>query len=84
MAAVGSFGAKGCCKTPVAPAPEAKPDSSAPAAIVTPLLDLGSQSWAPSTIPEVVAVRLARYAHRAESPDESPPDLLSRIHVLLI
>lgn len=77
-------GPKGCCKSPVAPMPEAKARTSVPAAIVTQPLDLGSPAWAPLTLPEAVSVRLARCAHRAETPDESPPDVLSRIHVLLI
>jgi len=34
--------------------------------------------------PVLVAVHAARREHRAPSPDDSPPDRLSRNHVLLI
>jgi hypothetical protein len=35
-------------------------------------------------IPVLVAAHAARREHRAPSPDDSPPDRLSRNHVLLI
>jgi hypothetical protein len=35
-------------------------------------------------VPDAVSARLARCAHHAEAPDDSPPDLLSQNHVLLI
>lgn len=75
---------KGCCKAPVAPKPVTKLKDAAPDALLLPSFDFGSPAQPSIAIPEVVGVRLARCAHRAEEPDESPPDLLSRIHTLLI
>ena len=74
---------KGCCKAPVAPKSETKANA-APAALLLASFELGAPAQSSIAIPDAVEVRLARRAHSAEEPDDSPPDLLSRIHTLLI
>ena len=74
---------KGCCKAPIAPKAETKAKDGTPIALAIPHT-LGAPALASAEIPETVSVRLARHAHHAAAPDDSPPDLLSRIHVLLI
>jgi hypothetical protein len=74
---------KGCCKIPVAPKAESKAKDGTPVALSTPHT-LGSPALAWAEIPDAASVRLARHDHRAAAPDDSPPDILSRIHVLLI
>jgi len=74
---------KGCCKAPVAPKTESKAGDGTPVALSIPH-SLGSPALATVETPEAASVRLARHAHRAVAPDDSPPDILSRIHVLLI
>jgi hypothetical protein len=74
---------KGCCKAPVAPKTETKARDGAPAALTAPH-GLESPDLASTQLPQTVLVRLARHAHHAAAPDDSPPDLLTRIHILLI
>jgi len=74
---------KGCCKAPAAPTAEAKAKDGTPIALSIPH-SLGSPTVASAEIPETESVRLARRAHHAVAPDDSPPDILSRTHVLLI
>jgi hypothetical protein len=75
---------KPCCKTPLAPKPETKAKDAAPLAFMIPALDAGAPVAALFVLPEAVAVRLARRAHHAQAPDDSPPDLLERTSILLI
>ena len=75
---------KGCCKAPVAPKPETKMNDQAPVAAAIPALTLGAPEPASVALPEAVSARLARRAHHADAPDDSPPDLLSQLHILLI
>jgi hypothetical protein len=74
---------KGCCKAPVAPKADTKVKDGTPIALSVPHT-LGAPALVSAALPEAASMRLARRAHHAEAPDESPPDLLSRIHVLLI
>jgi len=83
MAQAHASAPKGCCKAPVAPKPETTVKDGAPIALSIPL-ELGAPALASAALPEAVLARLARRAHHASEPDDSPPDLLSRIHVLLI
>jgi hypothetical protein len=55
-----------------------------PAALSIAPLDLGAPALAWAAIPAAAGIRLARRAHHASEPDDSPPDLLSRLHILLI
>ena len=75
---------KGCCKAPAVPKPETKANDRGPVAAAIPTIMLGAPELASIAIPEAVSARLARRAHHADAPDESPPDLLSQLHVLLI
>jgi hypothetical protein len=74
---------KGCCKAPVAPRTDAKAKDALPIALSIPQT-IGSPSVASGTLPDAVLERLARHAHHAVAPDDSPPDILSQTHVLLI
>jgi hypothetical protein len=74
---------KGCCKAPVAPKTDAKAKDGAPVALSLPLTP-EPPALASVALPDAVVVRLARRAHHAAAPDDSPPDLLSHLHVLLI
>jgi hypothetical protein len=84
MAARAAAAPKGCCKAPVAPKPEAKAKEGAPLATAFSPVASVAPAAAAGSIPSASAVRIARLAHRADSPDDSPPDLLSRISVLQI
>lgn len=75
---------KGCCKVPTAPKPETRVKDQGPLAAAIPALTLGAPETASVAVPAAVSARLARRAHHAQAPDDSPPDLLSQIHVLLI
>jgi hypothetical protein len=75
---------KGCCKVPAVPKPETKLNAQAPLAAAVPAVTLGAPQMASVAVPDAVSARLARRAHHADAPDDSPPDLLSQIHVLLI
>lgn len=75
---------KGCCKAPAAPKPEAKAKAGAPLAVAAAAYVLGDPAVAPSDLPAVATVRLARHAHHAKTPDDSPPDRLQLIRTLLI
>jgi hypothetical protein len=75
---------KGCCKAPVVPKPAQKVSDQAPLASSIPALNVGAPELVSVAVPEAVAARLARRAHHADAPDDSPPDLLARLHVLLI
>jgi hypothetical protein len=75
---------KGCCKVPAVPKPETKVNDQAPLAAAIPALTLGAPDLASVAVPDAVSARLARRAHHADAPDDSPPDLLAQIHVLLI
>ena len=83
MAGAQASAPKGCCKAPVAPKPETKARDGAPVALAIPL-SLEAPALASAALPDAVLVRLARRAHHATAPDDSPPDLLSHLHVLLI
>ena len=83
MSGAQASGPKACCKVPVAPKAETKVKDGTPIALTIPHT-LGAPALASAEIPETVSVRLARHAHRAAAPDDSPPDILSRLHVLLI
>jgi hypothetical protein len=76
--------AKGCCKKPVVPKPETKVSDAGPMVLSIHPLELGAPALAIATLPEAVSTRLARRAHHASEPDDSPPDLLARIRILLI
>jgi hypothetical protein len=65
-----------CCKTPEAPKPDAAAKHAAPS-----LAAAAPAAW---SAPTLASVALARREHRAPTPDDSPPDRLSRLHVLLI
>jgi hypothetical protein len=75
---------RGCCKAPAVPKPDPKASDQAPLAASIPALDVGAPELAFFVVPVAVSARLARRAHRADAPEDSPPDLLSQIHVLLI
>jgi hypothetical protein len=83
MAGAQASAPKGCCKAPVAPKTDTKAKDVAPGALTTPL-SLEAPALASTALPHAVLVRLARRAHHAAVPDDSPPDLLSHLHVLLI
>jgi hypothetical protein len=83
MAGAQSFAPKGCCKAPVAPKPETKAKDGGPVALTIPL-SLEAPALASAAVPDAVLVRLARHAHHAAAPDDSPPDLLSHLHILLV
>jgi hypothetical protein len=74
---------KGCCKAPEAPKPDTRITQAAPAVIAgaPPSVALVVVS---TDVPDLVVAHVARRQHRAPSPDDSPPDRLSRNHVLLI
>lgn len=74
---------KGCCKAPAAPTSQAKVNDGAAFALSVPQM-LGAPALASLALPELVSARLARAAHHAPAPDDSPPDLLSQLHILLI
>jgi hypothetical protein len=75
---------KGCCKAPAAPKPETRAKAGAPIAVATASVDMAAPAASLAALPPAVSIRLARRAHHAEAPDDSPPDRLSRLHVLLI
>jgi hypothetical protein len=79
-----SIGPKGCCKAPAAPARESKVRSRTPVVMETAAMEAGALAQGLIELPPAAAMRLARRAHHAEAPDESPPDLLQRTHALLI
>jgi hypothetical protein len=76
----------GCCKSPLAPKPDTTAKTAAPAtsAIVVETPVAGASGVVVALLPEIVAVRLSRHAHRSASPDDSPPDRLARLHILRI
>jgi hypothetical protein len=84
MAARAAAAPKGCCKAPVPPKPEAKAKEGVLLATAFSPVPSVAPAAAVGSIPSASAVRLARLAHRADSPDESPPDLLTRNSVLQI
>ena len=84
MAQAQAMAPKGCCKVPVAPKSETKMKDGAPMALSAASSEFGSPALASIALPEVEGVRLARRAHHAVTPDDSPPDLLAQIQVLLI
>ena len=75
---------KGCCKVPAAPKSDSKATGGAAIAAAVPSLDFGAPALATSALPVTASIRLARRAHHANAPDDSPPDRLLRLHVLLI
>jgi len=83
MSAVRASAPKGCCKAPVAPKTDTKAQDGTQGALSIPP-SLEAPALASAAIPDAVLVRLARRAHHAVAPDDSPPDLLPRLHVLLI
>jgi hypothetical protein len=73
-----------CCKTPEAPKPDAAAKHQAPS-LAAAQPSTGSTLVAVlAPVPTLASVRVARHEHRAPTPDDSPPDLLARHHVLLI
>jgi len=74
---------KGCCKAPDAPKPESRVQQAAPA-IATAAPPSVAAVLVSTEVPVLVVAHAARREHRAPSPDDSPPDRLSRNHVLLI
>jgi hypothetical protein len=74
---------KGCCKAPEAPKPESRVKQVAPATVAAAAPSVAAVVDS-TEIPVLVAAHAARREHRAPSPDDSPPDRLSRNHVLLI
>jgi len=76
--------AKGCCKKPVVPKPETRVNDSGTIVLSIQPLEWGAPAVAIYALPEAVSTRLARRAHHATEPDDSPPDLLARIRILLI
>jgi len=74
---------RGCCKAPAAPKAETKAKDGTPIALSVPHT-LGAPALTSAELPLAVSVRLARRAHHAVAPDDSPPDLLAQIRVLLI
>ncbi len=77
---------RGCCKSPQAPKPEStsKAAPQAMVAIAIETLLAGPAGLVAEVIPQTVAARLARRDHRSPSPDDSPPDRLAELHLLLI
>jgi hypothetical protein len=84
MAPAQASAPKGCCKAPVAPKSDAKLKDGAPIAISIASFIAGSPAQSSTALMNAVSVRLARRAHHAETPDDSPPDRLSQLHILLI
>ena len=74
---------KGCCKAPVAPQAETKAKDGLSIALAIPHT-LGSPALPSATLPGAVSARIARRAHHAVAPYDSPPDILSQTRVLLI
>jgi len=75
---------KGCCKPVEAPKPAARANSSdAPALVATAPAALSSTGTS-TAMTEAEATRIARLDHRAVSPTDSPPDLLTLHRSLLI
>ena len=75
---------KGCCKPVEAPKPAARSSApDAPAVVATAPAALPSSEVATART-EAEAVRIARLDHRAVSPTDSPPDLLTLHSALLI
>jgi hypothetical protein len=83
MAGAQASAPKGCCKAPVAPKTDTRANDGAPVARTIPP-SLEAPALISAALPPAVLVRLARRAHHAAAPDDSPPDLLSHLHVLLI
>ena len=73
-----------CCDKPVAPKPETKLKDAGPITLAAATVEAGAAASAAVVLPGSVSVRLARRAHHAAAPDDSPPDRLARICVLLI
>jgi len=83
-AAMTASAPKGCCKVPEAPrqqARESRGDAPAVLAVAPASLPASERTSGPT---EAEAVRIARLAHRAPSPTDSPPDLLIRNRTFLI
>jgi len=75
---------KSCCKAPAAPRPESRAKDALAGIAIAVAQALPHGSAVASGVPTAVAARLARLSHRATSPDDSPPDLLSLHPALLI
>ena len=75
---------KGCCKTPSTPRPAARADDASAPAVAAAPLSLAAPALSEARVTGPTAVLLARRAHRAPSPDDSPPDLLGKTQTLLI
>jgi hypothetical protein len=75
---------KGCCKAPGTRKSEARIEAAAPVAVAAASLEFAAPAASPVALSPAVSMRLARRAHHAEAPDDSPPDLLSHLHILLI
>jgi hypothetical protein len=84
MAPAQATAPKGCCKAPVAPKTDAKLKEGAPVALSIASFVACSPARSSTASIDSVSVRLARRAHHAEAPDDSPPDRLSQLHILLI
>jgi hypothetical protein len=75
---------KGCCKAPAAPKLDGSAKDNATLATTCSVFALAVPVMLASPTDVASALRLARHLHVADSPDDSPPDLLSRNAVLLI
>ncbi len=75
---------KGCCKVPAAPKLDGRAKDDATLATTYSVFALAAPVMLASPTEVASALRLARHLHVANSPDDSPPDLLSRNAVLLI
>jgi hypothetical protein len=75
---------KGCCKAPPAPRLNGRATDDATLATTYSVYALAAPVMLASPNAAASALRIARHLHVANSPDDSPPDLLSRNAVLLI
>ena len=77
---------RGCCKSPEAPRPDStsKAAASTSVAVAIETFLAGPAGIVASPVPPTVVARLARRDHRSPSPDDSPPDRLAELRILLI
>ena len=83
-AMIASGPAKGCCQSPGSRRPAARARAAAPAAVTAAALRIVPPAVFRVAIAGPTALLLARRAHRAPSPEETPPDLLGKTGLLLI
>ena len=75
---------KGCCKVPSAPKLDERAKDVATLATTYSVFAHAAPVMPASPTVAASALRIAHHLHVANSPDDSPPDLLSRNAVLLI